>query len=209
MPIEYWTGALAGWPLKEPLELSVSRSPVRITERARAALLTHHAGRKEDQVSGGLLLGSRTGGETRIDRTLPCVNVAPPEEREGTFRIDPQVLHNIERSAVRVKRTLLGIYIAAAESAELGETDLNALQARSGGLLMRVKGLGPEGRVEMSLWTFRGGGRGVCPRIHYRAGARLATHPLSGMRSVALGERTICLPRSAAKHTRPATVKVQ
>lgn len=89
MPIEYWTGALAGWPLIEPLEPSVSRSPGRFIERARGALLIHLAGRKNGQASGGMVPGSRVSGETRIARTLPCANAAPPEETEGTFRIDP------------------------------------------------------------------------------------------------------------------------
>ena len=101
---------------------------LRIASRVRTAIATQSAG-SPSRVGCGLLIGFREGGAAWVERSLPCVNAAPPESRAESFEIDPRVLVNVTRSLVSTPQSIVGFYYTnLSGSRTLGERDRELLE---------------------------------------------------------------------------------
>lgn len=89
------------------------------------------------RVGCGLLIGYMDSTGVWVERSLPCVNAAPPESRGDSFEIDPRVLVNVRRSLEATPQSIVGFYYTnLSGSRSIGERDRDLLRTWPGMVLL-------------------------------------------------------------------------
>lgn len=117
------------------------------------ARIAEHASRGYPREVCGLLVGRTDAGGVHLTRAVPCPNVAPLDEQERRFEIDPRVVINVRRSLRATGEQIVGFYHSHPGAAAVPSlTDLTHMRLWPETVWLIVPVFGGECRAPRVWW---------------------------------------------------------